>query len=67
MYNFLLCLYYCSYFFQFLTFTGTSKILLKMLKVHKKKKKMEKINFANKWEMIIIIWDKKNRDKFFVR
>ena len=25
------------------------------------------INFANKWEIIIIIRDKKNRDKFFVR
>ena len=25
------------------------------------------INFANKWGMIIIILDKKNRDKFFVR
>ena len=24
-------------------------------------------NFANKWEIIIIIRDKKNRDKFFVR
>ena len=62
MYNFL-CLYYCSYFFQFLAFTRISKFLLKMLKVHKK---MVIINFANKWE-IIIIRDKKNRDKFFAR
>ena len=40
-----------------------------MLKVQqkKKKKKMVVINFANKWEMIIIIRDTKNRDKFFVR
>ena len=67
MYNFLLCLYYCSYFSQFLAFTRISKFLLKVLKVHqKKKKKMVIINFANKWE-IIIIRDKKNRDKFFVR
>ena len=65
MYNFLLCLYYCSYFFQFLAFTRISKFLLKMLKVHQKK--MVIINFANKWEIIIIIRDKKNRDKFFVR
>ena len=34
------------------------------VKVHQKK--MVIINFANKWE-IIIIRDKKNRDKFFVR
>ena len=64
MYN--LWLYYCSYFFQFLAFTRISKFLLKMLKVHQKKK-MLIINFANKWEIIIIIQDKKNRDKFFVR
>ena len=64
MYNFL-CLYYCSYFFQFLAFTRISKFLLKMLKVHQKK--MVIINFANKWEIIIIIQDKKNRDKFFAR
>ena len=64
MYNFLLCLYYCSYFFQFLAFTRISKFLLKMLKVHKK---VVIINFANKQEIIIIIRDKKNRDKFFVR
>ena len=62
MYNFLLCLYYCSYFFQFLAFTRISKFLLKMLKVHKK---MVILNFANKWE--IIIRDKKNRDKLSVR
>ena len=65
MYNFLLRLYYCSYFFQFFAFTRISKFLLKMLKVHQKK--MVIINFANKWEIIIIIRDKKNRDKFFVR
>ena len=66
MCNFLLCLYYCSYFFQFFGFTRISKFFLKMLKVHQKK--MVIINFANKWEIItkVLCQVKKNRGEILV-